>query len=793
MMSRYWAILFVLFLSTSKLTSQTPIKKEAPKIGLCLSGGGAKGLAHIGLLKLIDSLGIKVDYITGTSMGSIVGGLYACGYSGKQIDSIIHKVNWDNILSESVPLNEICIDEKDEYNKYIAELAINKKGVKLTGFIEGQSLLNLLTHLTRHVNHIRDFSKLPIPYKCMAVDIETVKPVVLDKGNLALAMRSSMSIPTVFKPVRMNNRLYVDGGVVSNFPVEEVQKMGADIVIGSYTGGRLMKEGEMNLFTKMLVQSTIFYGIQTAQEEIKRCNIFNNLTEKMKEYEAGDFIKSEAIMAKGTQLAYQVLPQLIQLSNQLKEYNALKPKVDLNFEDKSLKIRDVYTDSVSSPKVLKFLKKRIPIKPNSITSTYKIADAIKSMYATRYIQKANYELEQIDGDTTSYDLYVRLQEEEKWRFKSALHYDNELGAGFILNMTARNVLGKASRLFATVDLAQNFKFRVNYRKYLGSSPISFNTQLLSERSLYKFTNAKGKIGEENNNYYSHLTLGLNANLSRNMGWYYGIIGETSNIFPRLESDYYIPEALKSLKSGIIGFQNRLTLNTLDHPFFPKKGVSFFAEHRWNLIAIENLKTQDTSASGLRNVYQVSGIYNKVQANFKALIPVTKKMSILINSNIGITGNAKLATQILNDTIEDKNTDKNIKLFSDFYHIGGIIQRARINAVPFWGLKENGYQRGNFAALQLGVQYELIHNLFITPSVNALYLANNYNKDFFKNIPSMLFKNQYKSDLEDNYIESLYTYSLNIGYRTPLGPILVNVSKASTEEGLRGYLSIGYNF
>jgi len=178
--------LAILLFSCVMLNAQ---ENKTPKIGLCLSGGGAKGLAHIGLLKLIDSLGIKVDYITATSMGSIVGGLYATGYTGKQIDSIVHTTDWDLMLNQYVPMDNIYIDEKDEYGHYIGEIPIKNKKMEVTGFIEGQELLNTFMRLTNHVNQIDDFNKLPIPFKCMAVDIVNVTPVIIDRGSLAIAMQ----------------------------------------------------------------------------------------------------------------------------------------------------------------------------------------------------------------------------------------------------------------------------------------------------------------------------------------------------------------------------------------------------------------------------------------------------------------------------------------------------------------------------------------------------------------------------------------------------------------------------
>lgn len=774
----------------TSIHAQTTVKKALPKVGLCLSGGGAKGLAHIGLLKLIDSLGIKVDYITGTSMGSVVGGLYACGYSGNQIDSLVKTIDWNVLLSENVPLDKINMDEKDEYSRYIAELALEKKHVKFTGLIEGQTLLNLLTRLTRNVNHIKDFSKLPIPYKCMVVDIETMKSTAIDKGNLALAMRSSMSIPVIFKPVKINNQLYVDGGVISNFPVEEVQKMGADIVIGSYTGGRLLKQSEMNLFTKLLIQSSAFAGIQTAKEEIRRCNIFSNLTENMKEYEPGDFVKSSMIVAKGIELSYKVLPDLIKLADELKAYNALEPKKAFQLDNRQLKIRHVYMDSLSSPYITNFIKKRIAIQEDEVIDFNRIADVLNDIYATRLVQKMTYDLEKSEDGT--YNLYFHIEEESKWRFKSALHYDNELGAGFILNLTARNVLGKASRFFATVDLAQNFKVKAHYRKYLGVSPISFNVQGLLEQSLYKFTSLKGGVKEEHNNYFGQITAGFNANLSRNVGFYTGFIRETSNIYPRLEASYYIPDALTSVKSVISGVQNRLSVNTLDHPFYPKKGVSFFVEHKMIFSGNERIEFQDTSETGVRNLAQEVYNYHKIQANLKALLPINGKLSILVNSDIGLTTSARRYKQTVNDDVTNSTTFEEFPVITDLFHIGGVTQRARVNSIPFWGIKESEYSTANLAILQLGIQYELLHNLFITPSVSSLYLTDLLDKDFLKNLPKMLFQTK-EVETKTNSFESSYAFGLHATYRTPLGPVIINVSKESTSQRVRAYLSIGYSF
>ena len=162
------------------------IQNDSLKIGLVLSGGGAKGFAHIGVLKVIDSLGIKVDYVAGTSMGAIIGSLYASGYSGKQLDSIFKTLNFDDVISDNLPREAKTFYERDNSEKYAVTLPFDKFRIKLPSAISGgQNVYNLLTKLTLPVSEIHDFKKLPIPFFCIATDIETGEQVVLDKGNLA--------------------------------------------------------------------------------------------------------------------------------------------------------------------------------------------------------------------------------------------------------------------------------------------------------------------------------------------------------------------------------------------------------------------------------------------------------------------------------------------------------------------------------------------------------------------------------------------------------------------------------
>ena len=246
---------------------------QRPKIGLTLSGGGAKGLAHIGILKAIDSAGLKIDYITGTSMGSIIGSLYAIGYSADSIEKIIHRIDWDLLLSNQSTMRSMIMEEKDEYGKYDVELPWVNHWFRIsTGVIEGQELWLKLAEVFRPVYHIKDFHQFSIPFECIATDVSTGEALVLDSGEIVSAIRSSMAIPSLFTAVGYNGRKLVDGGVVRYFPVRDVRDMGADLVIGSNVSGPLLTSEKVTNAIQVLLQVAFFREAEDTRKQIPLCN-----------------------------------------------------------------------------------------------------------------------------------------------------------------------------------------------------------------------------------------------------------------------------------------------------------------------------------------------------------------------------------------------------------------------------------------------------------------------------------------------------------------------------------------
>ncbi|MCF7803169.1 MAG: patatin-like phospholipase family protein [Candidatus Marinimicrobia bacterium] len=279
-----------------------PIESQGtprPKVGLALSGGGAMGLAHIGVLHTLDSLDIPVDYIAGTSMGGIVGALYSAGYSAREIDSLAQATEWTTLFRDIPSQQAMPYYLKQEQRSYQMNIEMRNFQPVRTGLIRGQNIRMLFTRLTAPYLTTRDFSELPIPFACTAVDLRSGEVVILDKGSLPTAMRATMSIPSVFTPVPLDSMLLIDGGLLNNLPTDVVRSMGADIVIAS--GVRNPSSDTENIRSIFDVVSQSFHIARNTQidEKARQADIF--IDTRLPKASAADFSaeKIEEIIAMG--------------------------------------------------------------------------------------------------------------------------------------------------------------------------------------------------------------------------------------------------------------------------------------------------------------------------------------------------------------------------------------------------------------------------------------------------------------------------------------------------------------
>ncbi|HZX74298.1 MAG TPA: patatin-like phospholipase family protein, partial [Cyclobacteriaceae bacterium] len=297
-------LLIILFIALSlKVSAQT----SSAKIGLTLSGGGAKGIAHIGILQAIDSAGLNIDYITGTSMGSIVGALYAAGYSGNDLEKISRDLDWTNLFSGKALMEKVNIDEKYEYDQYAVEVPYENGKLKLgTGLIEGQELWLKFQELFLPVYNVKDFSKFSIPFACVATDLSTGKAVILDRGEIVTALRSSMAIPSVFTAIDYNGTKLIDGGVVRNFPVNDAIAMGANYTIGVNLSQGLLKADKLDNPVDILMQVSLYKDADDFHRERDLCDIL--IEPPVEDYSAASFGSAEELLQIGKESGRKYYP-----------------------------------------------------------------------------------------------------------------------------------------------------------------------------------------------------------------------------------------------------------------------------------------------------------------------------------------------------------------------------------------------------------------------------------------------------------------------------------------------------
>jgi NTE family protein len=752
-MSSIFFLILIMMLPIIRVLGQ----EDRPKVGLVLSGGGAKGIAHIGILKKLEEVGLIPDYITGTSMGSIVGGLYAIGYSADELEELFTTVDWDQILTNKIPMDKVAIEEKDYYGRYLLNFYIKDKKFALPkGVIDGQALMELFSRLTRPVHGVNDFNNFPIPYSCVATDITTGLPVNIKSGSLAMAMRASMAIPTIFTPVIINDQLLVDGGLVRNFPVQEVIEMGADIIIGVFVASDLAPEEELNSAIAVLQQSAWVTSVFDTREQMKKCDIL--ITPDLKGYSTASFTSAREILEKGYQSGDDYYDELKDLADSL---HSIAP---LN-KIKKLTVADTYP--ITQIEILgnqslsdEFIIGKLRIKSDEETTINHIEERINVLFGTLYFEKIWYELlSSLDG----YTLRIHIKEKPETEIKFSYHYDSENKGGALGNLTVRNMLLKGSRFVFETNLAVNPGFWIDYFKYLGKSQsIALRINGIWDKSdlplydsignnvgLFDFRQAYGTIGIQS-------TKTQNNTLGANIMW------SNSSFKPKVASESMrIIEKIIYESSSLNFFFNR---NCLNRRYYPTHGslldISFSSV--FNVDA--KLDLADSVTLGEEDINVNTDRIHSLFASYIQYIPSGKNLAF--------------STEV---TMRLSSLESNTLNMTEYFYIGGFLPR-KSNSHPYFGGKHKEFQVANFFYAGGNVQYEILRNLFLQGSINYL--------DSEK--PMMwLYSDLDPSKLGDRFRR--FGYGFAVGYKSPLGPVNIALSKDHYRKGWQSFFSIGFIF
>ena len=717
------------------MAQQTSDSLSRPKVGLVLSGGGAKGFAHIGVLKVIEEAGLPIDYIGGTSMGSIIGGLYSIGYSPKMMQQIVEEQNWDAIMSDAIPQKYISIDDKMHDRHYLATFPLRNKKIQMKSSIYDGEMINLLlARFTSPVYKIRNYDELSVPFLCVAADLESSDAYEMTKGNLQRSIRASMSIPFYFSPVEVDGRLLIDGGLRNNFPVPNVRQKGVDIIIGVDVQRDFHKKDELNSMSTIMDQIILMADIDAYKRAKEDVDVY--IKPNLAQYGMMDFNHYDSIIALGERAAREKLPQLKRLAdsiNNISDYKRERP--DIKPLDTvyvvSLKIEGVGEENTS------FIRKSFAKHYPTTMSLKDIETSIMRICATGYYKNIWYEFRPA---AKGVNLVLHCEEKEEETVSIAAHYDTDYGIGILTNITFKNVLNfpKRSTLSADINIAEDPYFKLRLHSNI-SQKFKYGTDL-SVISLFMNQYDDDVI----NNSYSiqdnklDLFMEFMPNLERQLraGVVANYVHLRDNLIHVVDSDDY-----DFITYAYLNYH----IDNEDSPTFVSRGWKLNVNGKYILPVI---KLED--GSRMRNSLVL-------RCDLDGAIAVGDKNSLKLGAALGMS--------------IGKNEPPTVY---KFFLGGQSYMKYFDNIISFDGLKFTQLYGNHIALGKISWQYNFYKNVYVIAKLNGGYIANSYDAWF----------------VDDNFVLGC---GLTLGLETMAGPVEFSVMGSNRCSGLVGFFNLGYWF
>ena len=391
----------VILFAAADVVAETTATEARPRIGLVLSGGGARGLAHVGVIQILEEMKIPISCIAGTSMGAIVGGLYAAGLSPAEMEKLVTSMEWNEAFKDKPPPSELTFRRKKDAAEYLIDSDLGFKNKKFQipkGLLQGQNLNLMLKSILFHTEGVDDFDKLNIPFRAIATDIETGDAVVLGKGELVKAIRASMSIPALFAPVEIDNKMLVDGGVANNLPIDIVRQMGADVVIAVDISTKLSSRDQLTSSIEITAQLTSILVQRNTARQIQSLREGDILiTPDMGDIGSADFFKAPEAVTVGRKKAEEMKPHLARFAAKEDDFMAyLKLQ---RHKDTEMPVIDSVEVVNKTSLPTKLIGAHIDIKPGKKLDLSQLRRNIDRIYGIDTFERVDFRLMKKDKST----------------------------------------------------------------------------------------------------------------------------------------------------------------------------------------------------------------------------------------------------------------------------------------------------------------------------------------------------------------------------------------------------------
>ena len=740
--------IFLTTLSFSQIGDSLLENNKDISVGLVLSGGGAKGLAHIGVLKAIEQAGVKIDYIAGTSTGAIVGALYAAGYTAAQLDVMFKKVDFSTLIQDQVPRRAKTFNEKDESIKYALTLPFDGLEISFpTGLSNGQNIYNLFSKLTSHVNHLTDFSKLPIPFLCVATNAENGEMVLLENGYLPRAVSASGALPTLFNPVVINDMILIDGGIVNNYPIKELKAKGVDVIIGVDVQDGIKKKKDLTSALDIVLQVNNYASVKQMQTKIKDTDVY--IKPNIEEFSVVSFDDANRIVQAGFEAANQVTQKLERIAQQQTPRAALKPvphsKEDLYIKQVVIEGNQQYTAA--------YILGKLKLKTPATVSYSSFVEGVNNLSATGNFDDIDYRF--VKDQSNHYTVFFKvIESKSKMVLRLGAHYDPLFDTGVLLNVTRKQFL--TNNDIASLDVIVGDNLRYNFNYYIDKGfywSLGFN----SSYDFFDKNVSTGFVANDLNNTSGFPVNKIDFQYSDFTNQLYGetLFNRIFLLGAGVEHKFlrYISETIGTDSDNVLrtifdatnyySAFGYIKYDTYDNIFFPKKGVVFQADTHLYLFS-------QGSNSNFEPFTILKAKVGYAQTIFKKL---TSVFTTETGFKIGSSSTSSL----------------------DFM-LGGYGFKQINNILPFYGYEALSLRGDTYLKSSITLDYEIIKNHHLSLFANIA------------NVDDALFQ-------KDDWLKAIPYTGVGVGYglNTFLGPLELKYAYSKEREVGELYVRLGFKF
>ena len=698
--------------------------KNNLKVALVLSGGGAKGYAHLGVLRVLEKENIKIDYIAGTSIGALVGTLYSIGYSIDEIEKVLDNLNIENFLESGSDLTGLDLDKKETLKKYSFYVNFdNELNYSLPkGLRETEELYLVVKNLLKNYENTKNFSNFPIPLRVVATNLNTGETKSFSEGDIAKVLTASMAIPTIFEPVEVNGALYVDGLVSRNLPVEEAYDMGADLVIASDVGTPVVKKDNYNILS-VLNQMIAIQSSYITKDSKEKATIL--ISPDIKNISATDTTKRKDLIDLGevaTQTQIAKLREFPKNSSSNKRINVQKEKRD------SFVISKIEYDPKFDKNTIDILNNIFITLLNKPISENDIEKKIIDVYNSKYMDKLYYTVE--DG--------ILHLDGEKGHL-------NRIGVGFNYQTGYGTTFNVGTDLFFSGKFGNNINLNFKFGDYLGAdlgtltyygirNRFGILTNIGYNESPFFLYNNRRKLAKFMNRE-AYLNIGVFNQPSNNSMISYGVLSKLSSL--KQDTGGSLSQNLE-YSENLTKTYLRVKYDNLDSISNPMKGIK--ADFIYNFA----------SSFGKSK----SNLYGPAYS-IKGYIPINPKLSFVYGLN---------SASLRGDRIR---ADQRIRL-------GGMYTNIDNNEFEFYGLNYQEKQVKDLISLTLGFKHKIVYSLYFNTKFNIATFSEN---NSFGNNNSRMWKDYSKgiaiSISYDSPIGPIeFSVSSDLKHKRPIGSISI---------------------